>query len=137
MAGREDLQAADDVEQDGQGAEVRVAEEGGPAVSVGLRRVAEHAELGAGRAVEALEGGEGVGGEVEVGFELVHDEHADAVGVLDVDADGVAVLFNGGGFGDVGDVAEDGVVVDGVGFVAVGEAVFGLRLADMAVTVVV
>ena len=57
LARREDLQAAEDVEEDRDGADVGVPEEGGAPVAFGLGRVAEHAERGTGDAIEALEGG--------------------------------------------------------------------------------
>jgi len=67
LAGREDLEAAEAVEEEGEGAEVGVFPHRGAAVGWGLGRRFDEADLVAGRGGEAVERGEGCWREVQVG----------------------------------------------------------------------
>lgn len=72
----QDLEAAEAVKEDGDGAEVGVFAEGRLAVVHGLGWGFDDADLVAAVALEAVEVGEGVGREFEVGVQLVED-HGD------------------------------------------------------------
>ena len=110
--GRQDLQAADAVEEQGQGAEVGVGAEGGLRGGGVLRRGFEQADLVAGRGGEAVEGGQGGGGEVQVGVEVGEEEGEDSVGGVDVGGEEGAVVGEDGGGGERGGEGEDVVFGD-------------------------
>jgi len=72
----QDLEATEAIEEDGDGAEVGMFAEGCLAVVHGLGRGFDDADLVAAIALEAVQVGEGVSREVQVGVQLVED-HGD------------------------------------------------------------
>lgn len=82
-ARRQDLQAAEFVEEEGDGAEVGVGAEGGTTVRGGLGRGADETDLVPRYGGEAVEIGEGAWWEVEAVVEAVEEEGYDGVGVVD------------------------------------------------------
>ena len=81
---RQDLQAADAVEEQGQRAEIGVRAEGGLRGGRVLRWGFEEANLVARGGGETVQGDEGVGWEVQVLVEVGEEEREDGVGCVDV-----------------------------------------------------
>ena len=92
-ARRQDLQAPEDVEEHRDGADVRVAEQAGPAAAAagGLRGGFEEPERGAGGPVLRDQGGERVRGQGEMFVQVREQVADDAVRVLEEVLEGRAV----------------------------------------------
>lgn len=129
----EQLQAAGDVEEDGQRPDARVAEQAGAPVVHWLRRVAQHAERGARRGAYRLRRGERAWSKTQLGVEVGADQLDDGVRLLHVGFDLSTASLDARWIRQrLGD-ARHIVLADIIEFNAVRPAVFDFKIANVFV----